>query len=462
MMLNKNVLCGAVVVAALSTQQVLAESTDHYYFSPMLNYVIADEDRHADDDLGAQLAIGKRFADNWAIEISAELDSLEQDQGGNKFKQKGVSLGGLYFLSDSSRFAPYALASLGAMNNSYGGDSATNVQANLGLGLMSVLDDHGTALRVEARHRWDRDDNSLASEDDFQDWVVSVGLQIPLTAAKPAPAPVTDQDGDGVMDSSDNCPNSAPGAMVDAKGCTLPQDSDNDGVVNANDNCPNTSQGTKVDAKGCAIPQDSDNDGVVNANDNCPNTPQGTKVDAKGCAIPQDSDNDGVTDANDRCSNTAANVKVDMQGCPVPLDSDNDGVLDKNDRCPNTTAGSKVDNNGCELKAVIDLKGVTFANNSDRLIGNSVEILDDAAKTLLRNSGIKVEVAGHTDNRGALSYNQQLSQRRAEAVRSYLVEKGVDSSSLTAKGYGPSKPVADNSTSEGRSANRRVELRILN
>ena len=457
---SKNALCSAAIIAALSTPHAFAESTNHYYFSPMLNYVIADDNRQADDDLGVQLAIGKRTSEKWGFEISAEMDSLKQDQG-STFKQKGVTLGGLYFLNDSSRFAPYALASIGAMNNNFAGDSSYNVQANLGLGAMTVLDDHGTALRFEVRHRWDQDDNSLASEDDFKDWVVSLGLQIPLTPTKPTPAPSKDSDGDGVIDSMDNCANSVSGAMVDAKGCAIPQDSDNDGVVNANDRCVGTPAGTKVDAQGCAIPKDGDNDGVVDAKDRCPTTDRGVKVDAQGCAIPLDSDNDGVVDAKDRCANTAANVKVDAQGCPVPLDGDKDGIVDKDDRCPNTKPGSNVDNNGCELKAVIDLKGVTFANNSDRLIGDSVTTLDNAAKTLLRNSGLKVEVAGHSDDRGAVSYNQQLSQRRAQAVLNYLVSKGVASDTLTAKGYGPSKPIANNATSEGRSANRRVELRIL-
>lgn len=73
---------------------------------------------------------------------------------------------------------------------------------------------------------------------------------------------------------------------------------------------------------------------------------------------------------------------------------------------------------------------------------------------------VGVEIAGHTDEQGDAAYNQGLSQRRADAVRSYLTSKGVDASRLSGAGYGETQPVADNTTSEGRAQNRRVELRV--
>ena len=105
------------------------------------------------------------------------------------------------------------------------------------------------------------------------------------------------------------------------------------------------------------------------------------------------------------------------------------------------------------------LKGVNFANNSAQLTAGSSKTLDEAAAALMRRSEIKAEVAGHTDNRGAAQYNRTLSQRRAETVRSYLASKGVDPARLTARGYGPDAPIADNGSESGRAANRRVELR---
>jgi OOP family OmpA-OmpF porin len=146
---------------------------------------------------------------------------------------------------------------------------------------------------------------------------------------------------------------------------------------------------------------------------------------------------------------------------PVVLDSDGDGVLDDRDACPHSAPGVKVDEQGCKLQEVITLRGVVFASNSATLIGDSEQGLDEVVATLLRYPEQRVEVAGYTDNRGSRAYNEKLSQRRAKAVRSYLVEHGVAAGRLTARGYGPENPVADNETAEGRALNRRVELHLL-
>jgi outer membrane protein OmpA-like peptidoglycan-associated protein len=140
----------------------------------------------------------------------------------------------------------------------------------------------------------------------------------------------------------------------------------------------------------------------------------------------------------------------------APRDSDGDGVVDDRDRCPNTISGARVDANGCE---VVTLKGVNFANNSAELNAEATAVLDQAAAGLQRRGDIKVEVAGHTDNRGGAQLNRDLSQRRAESVMRYLVAKGANAANLSARGYGPDSPVADNKTAAGRAENRRVELR---
>lgn len=182
----------------------------------------------------------------------------------------------------------------------------------------------------------------------------------------------------------------------------------------------------------------------------------------------RDSDGDGVPDDRDACPNTVAGAKVDARGCE--LDSDGDGVLDRLDRCPGTRAGAKVDATGCELAEpakpqpikpeVLVLKGVTFANNSASLTSGSTATLDEAAAALAKRGDVQVEVAGHTDNRGSAQRNRVLSQQRAESVMRHLVSRGVNAANLTARGYGPDRPVADNRTEQGRAANRRVELVI--
>jgi len=98
-----------------------------------------------------------------------------------------------------------------------------------------------------------------------------------------APAAPLDSDGDGVFDDRDQCPGTARGVRVDAKGCPLVVDSDGDGVPNSADRCPNTPANVAVDASGC--PLDRDGDGVADYLDQCPNTPRGSTVDAKGCPL---------------------------------------------------------------------------------------------------------------------------------------------------------------------------------
>ena len=268
-----------------------------------------------------------------------------------------------------------------------------------------------------------------------------------------------DSDRDGVADYMDKCPNTPAGAKVDAAGC--PIDSDKDGVADYMDKCPNTPANVKVDAAGC--PVDTDKDGVADYLDKCPNTVAGTKVDASGCSI--DSDSDGVADADDKCPNTPRGMKVDRTGCPV--DTDGDGVADDKDKCANTPAGTKVDAVGCPVlfeagKKNLTLQGVTFATAKADLLAESNAALDKVAESLAANPDVKIAVEGYTDNRGGAAINRKLSQARAESVRNYLISKGVLADNITAKGFGPAKPTAPNTTEAGRSQNRRVELRRTN
>jgi len=146
---------------------------------------------------------------------------------------------------------------------------------------------------------------------------------------------------------------------------------------------------------------------------------------------------------------------------PAKADQDGDGVSDDKDQCANTAKGTKVDPKGCPIKDVVDLKGVNFEYNSYTLRQDSYPVLDDAVAMLKRYPTMKVEVAGHTDYNNTEEFNQRLSDRRAKAVLDYLVSAGVPAAQLTAKGYGESKPIADNTTDAGQAQNRRVELRVL-
>ncbi len=181
-----------------------------------------------------------------------------------------------------------------------------------------------------------------------------------------------------------------------------------------------------------------------------------------------DSDGDGLADGQDACPTTPAST---ADGCPPPApvvqaDTDNDGVGDAQDACPGTLEGLKVDAKGCAVQTVdgekqsVVLKGVTFLPGSATLTAQAKTVLDPVADTLLGQKDLKVEIAGHTDAQGADAANQKLSQRRADAVRQYLIALEVEGSRLTAVGYGESQPIADNNTPAGRAENRRVEFKI--
>jgi len=179
---------------------------------------------------------------------------------------------------------------------------------------------------------------------------------------------------------------------------------------------------------------------------------------------PADADGDGVPDYRDKCPNTPKGAKVDENGCEIQTatgDSDGDGVADSQDKCPDTPKGTKVDQNGCPLVDKIVLQGVHFAFNSAEISAESAKALDEVALIFKRYPDMVAEVGGHTCDLGSKTYNQKLSERRAQAVRSYLVKHGVAAKQLTAKGYGQLQPVASNATREGREMNRRTEMRII-
>ena len=239
------------------------------------------------------------------------------------------------------------------------------------------------------------------------------------------------------------------------------KDSDSDGVPDSLDRCLGTPLGDKVDANGCSLPKDSDGDGVIDAKDQCPDTRSGAKVDADGCPI--DSDGDGVADAVDKCPDTPPGDRVDASGCTIPKDTDGDGVLDASDRCPRTPRGTRVDALGCPVlfsgpSRTLVLPGVTFQTGSATLTAASFGTLNQVAASLRAYPEVRVEIAGYTDDQGALAANRRLSQARADAVRAYLIRQGVPGTQLVARGFGSANPLDSNATPTGRARNRRVEL----
>lgn len=144
----------------------------------------------------------------------------------------------------------------------------------------------------------------------------------------------------------------------------------------------------------------------------------------------------------------------------APADSDADGVFDAADLCPGTARGQRVDARGCVVLEEVKLSGVGFTAGSAILTGSAKAVLDGVASALAARPDVKIEIAGHTDSVGADATNLNLSQRRADAVRTYLISRGVAPERLTAKGYGETRPVDSNDTLPGRANNRRVEFKV--
>ncbi|MCK9997170.1 MAG: OmpA family protein [Candidatus Krumholzibacteria bacterium] len=217
--------------------------------------------------------------------------------------------------------------------------------------------------------------------------------------------------------------------------------------------------------------KDGDNDGIRDRDDDCPDTPAGALIDAAGC--PTDSDGDGIPDGIDSCSDTPAGATVGPDGCP--LDSDGDGVYDGLDKCPDTGADGEVDTDGCPIPdpvvefEVLNTNDITssqisFGLDSAVADGGHDSFLEGIGSALSGWRDMKVEIAGHADDTGSEAYNQKLSEERAMSVMETLKTDypDIQDDQCRVVGYGESRPIADNTTEEGRAANRRVEFKVLN
>ncbi|QKF60598.1 OmpA family protein [Campylobacter curvus] len=141
----------------------------------------------------------------------------------------------------------------------------------------------------------------------------------------------------------------------------------------------------------------------------------------------------------------------------VILDDDNDGVPNDIDKCPNTPAGVVVDETGCEKVIVLRDLDVNFAFDSYKVGPSYAAEIKKVADFMGEHPEYRVVLAGHTDSVGKEAYNQKLSEKRAKAVAEVLEGYGVEKKKISTIGYGELRPIATNSTKEGRAQNRRVE-----
>jgi len=236
-----------------------------------------------------------------------------------------------------------------------------------------------------------------------------------------------------------------------------PSDIDEDGIVDPDDRCPREAG----DAPDGCPPDDSDGDGFVDEVDRCPNV-RGQKPD--GCPI--DQDKDGFADEADDCPDVAGTAP---DGCPT-TDTDGDGILDHLDTCAEQpeTANGYEDQDGCpdELPEAVRkfagvITGIQFETGKSTIAPKSTATLDEAVRVLSDYPAIRIRIVGHTDNVGKREDNLALSQRRADAVREYMLKQGIEGQRIEALGAGPDQPQVSNDSAAGRRTNRRIEFVII-
>jgi len=494
----------ALLWATLAGAQAQGDEIDkRWYISPSIGTNFADNDSGP----YGSLSVGSSITPYFGFEIEGTFGKLNvSDVPSDLDYSRGTFGVNLlqYFNYQDKTVRPYLIGGVNYHFVSFLDEKLNGPGVGLGAGIMFKLSNNWN-LRTQARYNLDFiNGKGSVPSDTFYIWDLGVGFLYKF-GAFPA-----DDDGDGIPNGLDKCPDTPRGVKVGPDGCPL--DSDGDGIPDYLDKCPDTKRGTAVGPDGC--PLDSDGDGIPDNLDKCPGSPAGVPVDANGC--PLDSDGDGIPDYLDKCPGTPAGVKVGPDGCPVdsdgdgipdyldrcaktppgtpvgadgcpltqaprgPLDSDGDGIPDDQDQCPNTPPGLKVlpdgcalagdcrkprpgeavDARGCALDRRFVLRGVKFEFDSDRLLPESKVILKEVAITLNAYPNIKVDVEGHTDWIGTDAYNLSLSERRSIAVQKFLGENGVSVGRLRPVGYGESTPIDTNDTEEGRENNRRVEFKV--
>ena len=321
------------------------------------------------------------------------------------------------FLTDENKLVPYISAGLGiaSIKNSY-----YTAYAPLGLGLQ-IKAKQGSFINILSTYRAE----ASALTKMHYNHSISYTLPLKLREKKPVMIPptptVSDDDGDGVTGSEDDCPTVA--GLAKYHGCPIP-DSDNDGINDEMDKCPNQEGTAKY--KGCPIP-DADKDGINDEMDKCPN--------AKGLSR--------------------------YEGCPIP-DTDKDGINDEEDKCP-TIAGI-LGNHGCaDFQPMVNeiANHLKFESGKIKLGKKAFQGLDSLVFLLQNNSNITLAISGHTDNTGTVKINDKLSLQRAGVVFNYLVKKGIDKNRISQKGFSATMPIGDNKTLQGRAQNRRVNIEVM-
>ena len=270
-------------------------------------------------------------------------------------------------------------------------------------------------------------------------WLAEPNANAAFALSPPEHCAIGDRDGDGYPDNTDKCPDDPENfnGYQDEDGCPDDPDTDGDGIPDSEDSCvlEPEDQDSYLDADGCPD-IDNDLDGILDVKDQCPNDPEDPDgyQDEDGCPDP-DNDGDTVPDLKDQCPNVIGSTDEEPLGCPKkpPLVMISD----------------------CEVKIT---QQIHFEYDKWNIRPDSYPVLDAVAEMLEKNPDIKIEVQGHTDNRGSAEYNKPLSEKRAASVVKYLTSHGIDPDRLTSHGYWFSRPIVPNDSPQNMALNRRVQF----
>jgi len=320
-----------------------------------------------------------------------------------------------------SPFVVLGVGALGAQSNVTGADKDTAV--HFGLGVKYWLD-HFLGFRLDVRDTIAPKHLGGSASAQTHNPEVLLGLTFALDAKAAPEPPPPDQDADGLPDDKDKCPAVA---GPEPEGCPPPPDSDADGIIDEYDGCP-AEAGPKP--TGCPD-KDPDHDCVPLPADKCPDA---AGIAPDGCPDP-DPDRDGISGELDKC----------------PKDPETKNDFEDVDGCPDVVP-EKV------KKFTGVIPGIEFAAGKTTIQPVSRPTLDEAAAVLVEYPTLRVTISGHTDDVGDKQKNVDLSKGRADAVKEYLVGKGVAAERIETRGAGPNEPIGDNKTFAGRQQNRRIEF----